>query len=563
METPQQVLAALEQHRDASRQVTLNALFAQNPQRGEQMRVCWEGLVYDYAKHRVDECTLALLHQYARACKIEEWTRRMFAGENINISEQRPVLHTHQRKAASQRSGAEAQSWHLLARWVQSIHDGTRTGVTGRALRHVVNIGIGGSSVGPALAIEALRADQTPLLDVSFLTSLDVVARRQMFAHLNPEETLFVVVSKSFDTQETLLNARFARDWLVGHLGDKAVQHHFAAVSARPEKMREFGLPEDVCFSFPEGVGGRYSLWSPAGVTIALTLGMDVFMALREGAALADDHFATAPATENIPLLMGLIGFWYRSLLGYRSQAVVSYSRALNGFVPWLQQLEMESNGKQVSRTGEVLMGPTGPVIFGGIGTDVQHTFFQMIHQGVDVIPVDFIAIAHPPDDCVASADDLRDHRLLLANCLAQSQALMCGRPQQDVELGYARNFTGNRPSATFLLERLTPVRLGQLLALYEHKVFVQGCLWNINSFDQWGVELGKVLALKLARAFTEDDDNSGDTLATPVSALASASGATTTGAVSDSSAAGLDSVSAGLDSSTRALIRQCRRWLS
>lgn len=487
---------ALADHQVEAKKWTLNNLFSADPDRGERLRIEWEGLVFDYAKQRINARTLELLFDYAAEKKVSEWAARMFAGEKINVSEDLPALHTQSRASAAKLSTIEQAENQRLIDWIRSIPTGERTGATGRPFKNIVNIGIGGSSVGPEMVIRALDSRYPTRLTPYFLTSLDVVARQRLFSQLNPAETLFVVVSKSFETSETLRNAHAARAWIVDHLGESAVIKHFAGVSANPEKTTEFGLDPACCFSFPDGIGGRFSLWSPAGLSIALTLGHTVFDELRAGAALADEHFRTAPLEQNIPVLMGLIGFWYRTFWGYSAHAVVSYTEALREFIPWLQQLEMESNGKQVNRDGQWLRSPAVPVIFGGVGTDVQHTFFQMLHQGLEIIPVDFISIARLRSNEHTSLDDVEDHQLLLANCLAQSHALMCGQHTATTEP--SRAFSGNRPSTTFLLDELTPQRLGQLLALYEHKVFVQGCLWDINSFDQWGVELGKEIAQQL-----------------------------------------------------------------
>jgi glucose-6-phosphate isomerase len=526
MSTPQDLFEALQNQHEATQTLTLNHLFDLDPQRGERMQVTWEGVRFDYSKQRIDSTTLNLLFQYAEACQVECWMQRMVAGEKINSSEQRPVLHLRQRLSPDQQTESEKESWRRLIEWVSALHAGKRVGATGRPFRKVVNIGIGGSSVGPQMVIEALSLEQPKRLEPFFLTTLDVAARRALFEQLNPEETLFLVVSKSFGTQESLINANYAKRWISEQLGEEAVASHFAALSASPEKMSDFGLPEEHCLTFPDGVGGRYSLWSPAGALIALVLGVETFTQLRKGAELTDDHFLTAPPEENIPLLMALIGYWNRSLLGSSALAIAAYSQALSGFIPWLQQLEMESNGKQVTRSGKMLTQPAAPVIFGGVGTDIQHTFFQMLHQGLEVIPVDFIALATPEGGLGDSKADIQDHQLLLANCFAQSQALMRGRTAEDK----ARHFSGNRPSSTLLLDRLTPQRLGQLLALYEHKVFVQGCLWQVNAFDQWGVELGKELALTLADHWCYVSEGE---VATP-----------------------------SLDSSTQALMKQACRWM-
>ncbi|MGB1906997.1 MAG: glucose-6-phosphate isomerase, partial [Spongiibacter sp.] len=449
----------------------------------------------------------------ARATGLEAGRDAMFAGEEINCTEKRAVLHTALRNVSGNPVRVNGHDVmpevrDVLARmgvFCNAVRSGEWRGHTGKAIRSVVNIGIGGSDLGPVMVTRALQAYQSPELSSYFISNIDGAHSKDILATLDPETTLFVVASKTFTTQETLTNARTARRWLLAALKDQsAVASHFVAVSSKPELAAEFGIDPQNVFGFWDWVGGRYSLWSAVGLPIALAVGMDNFTALLQGAHDMDEHFRTAPLQENMPVLMALLGIWYRNFFGANSYAILPYSQRLDRLPAFLQQLDMESNGKSVQRDGRPCDYATGPIIWGEPGTNGQHAFYQLLHQSQELIPCDFLVAAR--------ADDLdpEHHNILLANVIAQSEALMTGKSDEQLraELQSAgiegaeqerlfahKSFPGNRPSNTLVYASLTPGVLGSLIALYEHKVFCQGHIWNINSFDQWGVELGKQLA--------------------------------------------------------------------
>lgn len=444
------------------------------------------GMVIDYSRQNITPETLLLLTELARLRWVEVQRDRMFAGEVVNLSEKRPALHTALRRPRSDSvfvGGNDIMpgihdTLDRMGRFVDGVHRGTVRGHTGKPFDRVVHIGIGGSVLGPEMAVRALDGHRRPGWRIDFVSSIDGAALAAVLGGCNPETTLFLVASKTFTTQETMMNAATARDWLADELGADAVGAHFVALSAAPEKAAAFGIAPDYIFPFGDWVGGRYSLWSSVGLPLALMIGMDGFYELLAGAHDMDMHFRTAPLDQNAPVLLALLGIWNRSVAGCGALAVLPYDVRLARFPAWMQQLDMESNGKPAPRG-------TAPVIFGEPGTDCQHSFFQMIHQGPDVIPCDFIAVARPDHPFPAH------HDVLLANMVAQADALARGRAHRDP----ARHFTGGRPSTVILLDRLDPRHLGRLLALYEHKIFVQGIVWGINSFDQFGVELGKEMA--------------------------------------------------------------------
>lgn len=488
-------------------------LFAADPQRFDKFSVAMEGMLVDYSKHRITEETLALLRDLVREADVEGWRERMFRGERINWTENRAVLHT----ALRNRSGAPVyvdgkdvmpEVLEVLARmrrFSEAVRSGEWKGHTGKPINAVVNIGIGGSDLGPYMVCEALRPYGKPGLSMYFVSNVDGTHISETLKRCDPETTLFVVASKTFTTQETLTNARTARQWLVDALGSEAaVGRHFVAVSTNEAAVRDFGIDTANMFGFWDWVGGRYSLWSAIGLPIVLFIGMDAFEELLSGAYAMDTHFRTAPLERNLPVILGMLGIWYINFFGARTHAILPYDQYLHRFPAYFQQGDMESNGKRVDREGRVVDYATGPVIWGEPGTNGQHAFYQLIHQGTQLIPLDFIASVetHNPVG--------EHHRILLSNFFAQPEALMRGRTEAEAraELEAAglsgealekllphKVFPGNQPSTSILLDKLTPRTLGMLIALYEHKIFVQGIVWNINSFDQWGVELGKQLA--------------------------------------------------------------------
>ena len=489
----------------------LRSSFAGQPDRARQLSASACGLHLDYSKQRLGQPELEQLLGLAAAQQLPEWIAAMFAGEAINQTEQRAVLHSALRAPASAQlsvGGAPvAADVHEVLRrmraFCEQVHQGQWLGYSGLPLTDVVNIGIGGSDLGPRMVCAAL-ADRGSKLNAHFISNVDGAPMASLLARLNPATTLFIVTSKTFTTQETMANAAAARRWLVSAGGEAAVPRHFVAVSTNAQAVEGFGISADNMFGFWDWVGGRYSLWSAVGLSIALNLGFDQFEALLAGAHAMDEHFRSAPLAENLPVLAGLIGVWNRNFLGLQSQVIAPYAQALEKFPAWLQQLEMESNGKAVARDGSALDYATTPALWGDVGTNAQHAFFQMLHQGPQVHPVDLILVAE-------AGHELREqHQMLLANGLAQSAALAFGKDAQTVReelssrgmTGAAleaaiphRCFAGDRPSSSILLQRLDATQLGALLALYEHRSFVQSVIWNINAFDQWGVELGKQLA--------------------------------------------------------------------
>jgi glucose-6-phosphate isomerase len=451
-----------------------------------------DGLRFNYALNHATPETIGLLVKLAVQQKLPEWRDRMFAGEKINTTENRAVLHTALRakngpvlidgKDVFPEIAAVRQR---MTRFAEEVRSGKRKGATGKSFRHVVNIGIGGSDLGPRLAARAL----TPYINgpkPHFVANVDAFDLLSVLKDLDPAETLFLVVSKTFTTQETLLNARSARQWLVAALGEKAVSDHFVAVSVNEAEVRKFGIDTGNMFPMWDWVGGRYSLWSAIGLSVALAIGAENFQKLLDGAATVDAHFKTAPLDKNIPVLMALLGVWHRNFRHAGALAVLPYCERLRDLPRFLQQLDMESNGKSVTRDGASIDYSTSPVIFGDCGTVGQHSFHQWLHQGSDIVPADFIGVA---EDAVGRPEH---HAALLSNMLAQMAALACGRPQASMPYEV---YAGGRSSNLLLLDRLDPACLGMLLALYEHKIFTQGVLWNVNSFDQPGVELGKKLA--------------------------------------------------------------------
>ncbi|GGQ48371.1 glucose-6-phosphate isomerase [Streptomyces flaveolus] len=509
---------ALAAHREELGEVRLRDLFDADPGRGTGYVLRVGDLYVDYSKHLVTDDTLRLLRELAAAADVFGLRDAMFRGERINITEDRAVLHTAlraPRDAVIESDGENVvPAVHAvldkMAAFAERIRSGEWKGHTGKRIRNVVNVGIGGSDLGPAMAYEALHAFTDRELTVRFVSNVDGSDLHEATRDLDPAETLFIIASKTFTTIETVTNATSARSWLLDALGDKeAVARHFVALSTNAGKVAEFGIDTANMFEFWDWVGGRYSYDSAIGLSLMIAIGPDRFREMLDGFHLVDEHFRTAPAESNVPLLMGLLGIWYGNFHDAQSHAVLPYSHYLSKFTAYLQQLDMESNGKSTDREGRPVDWQTGPVVWGTPGTNGQHAYYQLIHQGTELIPADFIGFARPVAEL---SDELKDqHDLLMANFFAQTQALAFGKTPDEVrgegvpeELVPHRTFRGDHPTTTILARELTPSVLGQLVALYEHKVFVQGAVWNIDSFDQWGVELGKVLAKRLAPALTD-----------------------------------------------------------
>ncbi|WP_327159266.1 glucose-6-phosphate isomerase [Streptomyces tubercidicus] len=510
---------ALGKHREQLAEVHLRELFERDPARAGRYTLQVGDLHLDYSKHLVTDETLGLLRELAVAAGVAELRDAMFRGAKINITEQRSVLHTALRAPGSAVVTSDGENvvpgvQHVLTRmgtFSDRVRSGDWKGHTGKRIKTVVNIGIGGSDLGPAMAYEALRAYTHRDMQFRFVSNVDGADLHEAVRDLDPAETLFIIASKTFTTIETITNATSARDWLLTGLGagGEAVAKHFVALSTNAEKVTEFGIDTDNMFEFWDWVGGRYSFDSAIGLSLMIALGPERFREMLAGFHLVDEHFRTAPPEENAPLLLGLLGIWYGNFWDAQSHAVLPYSHYLSKFTAYLQQLDMESNGKSVDRQGNRVGWQTGPVVWGTPGTNGQHAYYQLLHQGTKMIPADLIGFAAPVADLQPGL--VAQHDLLMANLFAQGQALAFGKTPDEVraegvaeELVPHKTFPGNRPTTTILAAELSPSVLGQLIALYEHKVFVQGAVWNIDSFDQWGVELGKVLAKRVEPALTE-----------------------------------------------------------
>jgi glucose-6-phosphate isomerase len=507
---------ALTAHYATIQSLQMRQQFCDDPARFEKLSLKFNTLLFDYSKNRITDETLPLLIDLAREADLPAFIERQFNGDKINSTEGRAVLHTALRNRSDRPvlvDGVDVMPdvrrvLGLMRKFSDSVRSGHHTGFTGLAITDIVNIGIGGSDLGPLMVCEALKSYASPDRRVHFVSNVDATHLTETLKKLNAATTLFIVSSKTFTTQETLTNARSARNWLVKHLGDEsAVAQHFAAVSTNLKATAAFGINPDNVFEFWDWVGGRYSLWSAIGLPIALFIGMDKFEELLSGAHAMDEHFRTAPLEHNMPVLMALLNTWYGNFFGVSSNAVLPYDQYLHRLPAYLQQLDMESNGKRVDRDGNAVDYDTGMAIWGEPGTNGQHAFYQLIHQGTRMIPADFLAPLHSQNPVG------EHHAILLANCFAQTEALMIGKTKDEAraELAAAgmpeeqlaallphKVFPGNKPTNTLLFDRLDPHTLGMLIALYEQKVFVQGIIWNINSFDQWGVELGKQLASKI-----------------------------------------------------------------
>ncbi|WP_329287049.1 glucose-6-phosphate isomerase [Streptomyces sp. NBC_01455] len=513
---------ALGEHREELADTHLRDLFAADPGRGSGYTLRVGDLHVDYSKHLVTDETLRLLRELAVATDVFGLRDAMFRGEKINVTEGRAVLHTALR--APRDAVVEVDGENVvpavhavldrMAGFAERVRSGEWTGHTGRRIKNVVNIGIGGSDLGPAMAHDALRSFTDRGLTVRFVSNVDGADLHEAVRDLDPAETLFIIASKTFTTIETITNATSARSWLLAGLkaGPEAVARHFVALSTNAGKVADFGIDTDNMFEFWDWVGGRYSYDSAIGLSLMIAIGPDRFREMLAGFHLVDEHFRTAPPESNAPLLLGLLGIWYGNFHDAQSHAVLPYSHYLSRFTAYLQQLDMESNGKSVDRQGEPVDWQTGPVVWGTPGTNGQHAYYQLIHQGTKLIPADFIGFANPVAELETGL--AAQHDLLMANFFAQTQALAFGKTPDEVraegvpeDLVAHKTFQGNHPTTTILARELTPSVLGQLIALYEHKVFVQGTVWNIDSFDQWGVELGKVLAKRIEPALTDATD--------------------------------------------------------
>jgi len=492
----------LQAHFDAQKSVTVSARFDDNPTRFHDFHTSIDGLHFDYSKHKIDTETIALLCDLATARGLDVTRELLYSGGVVNTSENRAALHMALRGSAPKSLMMEgenvAEFVHKTHMQMRAICDDIRNDP---GIKDVVNIGIGGSDLGPRLVCRALdHLKDGP--NLHFIANIDGAALEQLFEHINPENTVFIIASKSFTTLETIINAQTSRDWMVGALGEHEALKRFYAVTKNTKAAHDFGIEDDRILPIKDWIGGRYSVWGAVGLPIALQIGFAGYEAFLDGAHAMDTHFMEAPFTDNIPILMGLIGVWYRNFYDYSAHCVMPYDKRLASFPSYIQQIDMESNGKRVTGDGGLVDYHTGPLVFGDKGTNAQHAFFQSLHQGTQVIPVDFIA--------AVNADHNFDihHQALLASALAQSKALMEGRRNtQDLY----HDFPGNRPSSTLLLERFDPHHMGMLMALYEHKVFVQGVIWGINSFDQMGVELGKKLTTPIMDALASGVTNTLD----------------------------------------------------
>ena len=508
---------ALAKHREEFGDTHLRGLFAEDVRRAERFGLQVGDLHLDFSKHLVTDDTLRLLGELAAATGVAQLRDAMFDGERINVTEDRAVLHTALRTPAAAAVTTDGENvvpkvhavLTKMALFASKVREGHWTGHTGKRIKTVVNIGIGGSDLGPKMAFEALRPYTQRDMDFRFVSNVDGADLHEAVRGLDPAETLFIVASKTFTTIETITNATAARNWLLGGLGGakEAVAKHFVAVSTNAEKVSEFGIDTENMFEFWDWVGGRYSYDSAIGLSLMVAIGGDNFNEMLAGFHLVDEHFRSAPPEANAPMLMGLLGIWYGNFFDAQSHAVLPYSHYFSQFTAYLQQLDMESNGKATDREGRPVNWQTGPVVWGTPGTNGQHAYYQLLHQGTKMIPADLLGFARPVDGLGELAGQ---HDLLMANLFAQGQALAFGKTEDEVRAEGVpeaqvphRTFPGNRPTTTILAEELTPSVLGQLVALYEHKVFVQGAVWDIDSFDQWGVELGKVLAKRLEPALT------------------------------------------------------------
>ena len=505
----------LESHYKHFRKVEMKDLFACDADRAKKFSVNLEAMYVDYSKNRINDRTMKLLLNLARECDLENKIKAMFKGDKINVTERRPVLHIALRNRANTPIYVDGKNVMLqinevlakMKKFSDAVRFGEFKGQTGKKLTNIVNIGIGGSDLGPVMACEALRKYWAKDINCYFISNIDGTACAEVLNKVDPETTLFIVASKTFTTIETLTNAKTCRKWLVDALGEHAVAKHFVALSTNTKEVEKFGINPENMFEFWDFVGGRYSMWSAIGLIIAIAVGFENFERMLEGAYAMDQHFYNTDFEHNIPVILGMLGIWYNNFFGLHRYAVIPYDQYLQYVPMYLQQLDMESNGKFVAMNGEYVKYATGPVLFGGAGTNVQHSFFQLIHQGTEIVPMDFVIPA------ISHNEIGEHHEILVANVLAQGEALMRGKTVKEAaaelkkagksreEISYLKkfkSFEGNRPSNTIVFKKMDPYTLGMLIAMYEHKVFVQGVVWNVDSFDQYGVELGKQMALSI-----------------------------------------------------------------
>jgi glucose-6-phosphate isomerase len=513
----------LTRHFEKARHIRMRDLFARDPNRFEEFSIRFEDLLVDYSKNRITRETLELLCDLAETCNVDGAISSMFSGDPINETEGRAVLHVALRNRSEEPvycAGRDVMPdvrsvLEKMKRFSLKIRSGEWKGYTGKSITDVVNIGIGGSDLGPVMVYECLKPYGKPGLSAHYVSNVDGTHISETLRSLRPETTLFMIASKTFTTQETMTNAFSAREWFLHHAGNPAfVEKHFVAISTNAPKVAEFGIHPGNMFEFWDWVGGRYSLWSAIGLSVACVIGFDRFEELLEGAHAMDRHFRESPLSRNIPVILALIGIWYTNFFGAETEAILPYDQSMHRFPAYMQQANMESNGKSVDRAGEKIAYGTGPVVWGEPGTNGQHAFYQLIHQGTRLVPADFLApaVSHYPLGA--------HHRILLSNFFAQTEALMNGRTAEEaaeelrrsgideetvLRLTPHRTFEGNRPTNSILFGKLTPRNLGSLIAMYEHKIFVQGVLWNIFSFDQWGVELGKQLAGRILPELQDD----------------------------------------------------------
>lgn len=511
---------ALNEHFQEIFPLQMRDMFAEDPKRFDKFSLKFNDFLLDYSKQRISEKTVALLTNLARQSDIEAWREKMFSGEKINFTENRAVLHTALRNRSNKPVHVDGKDVmpevnRVLAQmrsFSDKVRNGKWLGYTGKRITDIVNIGIGGSDLGPVMVCTALKAYAQKDLNVHFVSNIDGTHLAQALELCDPETTLFIVASKTFTTQETMTNARSARTWFLKSAKDHAhIAKHFVALSTNSMAVQEFGIDPSNMFEFWDWVGGRYSLWSAIGLSIALYVGMDNFEALLDGAHEMDNHFRLAPLEKNMPVILAMLGIWYNNFFEAETQAILPYDQGLSRFPAYLQQGDMESNGKFINRAGERIIYTTGPIIWGEAGTNGQHAFYQLIHQGNKLIPCDFLVPLRSQYKIGENGNE--HHKILVSNIFAQTKALMQGKTSKEVkaeleeqgldhrvimELMPHRVFGGNRPTNTILIDELTPKALGKLIALYEHKIFVQGIIWNINSFDQWGVEFGKQIAQKI-----------------------------------------------------------------
>jgi len=517
---------SLHQHKKDIESISLREMFHKDPNRFNQFHIQLNDLLLDYSKHRISKETISLLVKLAKEVDVEGWRDRMFLGEKINSTEHRSVLHTALRNQSNASIICDGEDvmpkvkgvLRKIRRFSEEVRSGQWKGFTGKTITSIVNIGIGGSDLGPAMVCQALKPYGSKSITPYFVSNVDGADLSQALEKCDPETTLFIIASKTFTTQETMTNAFSARDWFLKTAKDNQhIKKHFVALSTNQHLVSEFGIDPENMFEFWDWVGGRYSLWSAIGLSIAIYIGMDGFEDLLKGGFEMDEHFKTAPIEQNIPMIMGLLGVWYINFFDCPTHAILAYDQGLSKLAPYLQQADMESNGKFINRDGEHVDFHTGPVLWGEVGTNGQHAFYQLLHQGSEIVPADFIMPIE--SHYHIGKDGNEHHKILLSNFIAQTQALMLGKTYDEARLeienqGYEgediesfipqKTFEGNRPTSSILFQKLTPKTLGQIIAMYEHKIFTQGIIWNINSFDQWGVEYGKQIAKQVLPKLSE-----------------------------------------------------------